>query len=159
MGAEINGQAISTSGMTVKYAVEATAGTRPTTGYTEIPDILDVPDLAPAPGTIESTPLNELQYVQYIDDLIDVGGAVTFNARLTEELFDAWDDVIAAFDGLTGGKAMWFEIAHPLLTKSFFLAGKPAVLGLSAASARALAQTTLNVTPNNVVGFATKSTS
>ena len=31
--------AMSTAGVTVNYAVEATAGTRPTTGYIKIPSI------------------------------------------------------------------------------------------------------------------------
>ena len=43
------GVAINTAGVTVGYAVEATAGTRPTSGYTVIPDIKSVPELNPSP--------------------------------------------------------------------------------------------------------------
>lgn len=46
--------AMSTAGVTVNYAVEATAGTRPTTGYIKIPSIKSVPEMNPSPETLET---------------------------------------------------------------------------------------------------------
>ena len=80
------GVAINTAGVTVGYAVEATAGTRPTTGYTVIPDIKSVPELNPSPETLESTNLMETEYKTYIEGLKDLGGALSFTANLTKEL-------------------------------------------------------------------------
>ena len=34
---------LSTAGMTLQYAVETSAGTRPTTGYTKIPEVKSMP--------------------------------------------------------------------------------------------------------------------
>jgi hypothetical protein len=36
---------LSTAGVTMKYAVEATSGTRPTTGYTEVPELKAIPEM------------------------------------------------------------------------------------------------------------------
>ena len=46
------GVALNTAGVTVGYAVEASAGTRPTTNYIEIPDIKEVPEMNPEPENI-----------------------------------------------------------------------------------------------------------
>lgn len=47
----------SNAGIKIKYAVEATAGTRPTTNYTVIPGIKGTPDFNPAPSTLDVTDL------------------------------------------------------------------------------------------------------
>ena len=46
---------LSTAGVTMKYAVEATSGTRPTTGYTEVPELKAIPEMNPEPDTLETT--------------------------------------------------------------------------------------------------------
>lgn len=51
---------ISTAGVALKYAVETTAGTRPTTGYTTVPNIKETPDFNPEPSTLEVTDLSDL---------------------------------------------------------------------------------------------------
>ena len=51
---------LSTAGVSVQYAVEATAGTRPTTGYTTLTGMKSIPSLNPAPDTIETTDLSQL---------------------------------------------------------------------------------------------------
>ena len=40
---------LSTAGVKLLYAAEATAGTRPTTGYKEISEIKSIPELNPEP--------------------------------------------------------------------------------------------------------------
>ena len=49
---------LSTAGIKVKYAVETTAGTRPTTGYTEIPEIKSIPEFGTDINTLQTTPLS-----------------------------------------------------------------------------------------------------
>ena len=49
----------STAGITLKYAVEATAGTRPTTGFTAIPGIKSMPEFNPEPSSLEVTDLSD----------------------------------------------------------------------------------------------------
>ena len=43
----------STIGVKVKYICETSAGTRPTSGYTEIPDVKNIPDMAMTPNQLE----------------------------------------------------------------------------------------------------------
>ena len=45
---------ISTAGISVSYAVETTAGTKPST-FTNIPNIKSTPDFNPEPGALEVT--------------------------------------------------------------------------------------------------------
>lgn len=57
---------LSTAGMTLQYAVETSAGTRPTTGYTKIPEVKSMPSFNPSPNTIDSTTLEETEYMTYV---------------------------------------------------------------------------------------------
>ena len=49
---------LSTAGVLVKYIVEETGGTRPTTGYTTIPNIKSTPDINPEPSGLDVTDLS-----------------------------------------------------------------------------------------------------
>ena len=53
---------LSTSGVLLKYAVESTAGTRPTTGYTQVPNIKSIPDFNPEPESLEVTDLSDTEW-------------------------------------------------------------------------------------------------
>lgn len=48
---------------------------------------------------------------------------VTINA--TDETIAEWEGVITAFNGLTTGQELWFEVYHPRLTKGFFFKAEP----------------------------------
>ncbi len=153
------GIALSTAGVTVGYAVEATAGTRPTTGYTEIPDIKEVPEMNPEPETLESTTLAETEYKTYIEGLKDLGGALSFLANFTTELEEVWDELVTEYKtAKTSGKAVWFEVKHPGLEKSVFFTGQPSAMGLPAMSVNAILETNLYITPTNAPIWETKTT-
>ena len=57
---------LSTAGISVQYAIEKSAGTRPTTGYTPLTGITTIPDLNPEPSSLETTTLDELEWRTYI---------------------------------------------------------------------------------------------
>lgn len=148
----------STAGMLLVYAVEATAGTRPTTGYTKIPEVKSMPSFNPAPETIQSTTLEETEYHTYVEGLKDLGGALEFGANLTADLISAWETCNTAHDALTDGKAMWFAVVHPKLEKAVFFQGDPSPLGLNEATVGSMAETTLYITPNSAPEWQTKPT-
>lgn len=148
----------STAGMLLVYAVEATAGTRPTTGYVKIPEVKSMPSFNPAPETIQSTTLEETEYHTYVEGLKDLGGALEFGANLTADLISAWETCNTAHDDLTGGKAMWFAVVHPKLEKAVFFKGDPSPLGLNEATVGSMAETTLYITPNSAPEWQTKPT-
>lgn len=141
---------LSTAGVQLQYAVETTAGTRPTTGYTRIKGIKSTPSLNPSPDALETTTLDELEYKTYIDGLKDVGGAIEFTFNLTEELMTAWDTLMTAYEtGNAAGKATWFTIVVPGLPDSFYFTGNPSAMGLPETSVNSVLEITNYITPTN----------
>lgn len=153
------GIALSTAGVTVGYAVETTANTCPTSGFTLIPDIKEVPDYNPEPETIEATDLEETEYKFYVAGLKDVGGALAFKANFTEKLQTEWETLVEEYEtALAGGKRVWFEIKHPKLPKSVFFPGEPAKMGLPSMGVSAILETTLYITPSGSPEWNAKTT-
>ena len=151
-------QRFSTAGMRLYYVVEASAGTRPTTGLTKIPEVKTIPSFNPAPETIQSTTLEETEYHTYVEGLKDLGGALEFGANLTQDLIDTWASCVSAHDALTGGKAMWFYIIHDGLSNAVAFEGDPAPLGLNESTVGSMLETTLYITPNSAPSWVTKPT-
>ena len=148
----------SNAGIKVKYAVETTAGTRPTTGYTVIPGIKGTPDFNPAPSTLDVTDLSDTEFRRYIAGLKDTGGASSFRANITTAFKTAWDAFVTASDtAFAGGKATWIEIAIPNFN-SFYVSGRPSPLGLSAQDVGAVFEGDVYFTPNFIEGWDTAST-
>ena len=153
------GIALSTAGVTFGYAVETSAGTRPTSGYKLIPDVKEVPEMNPEPETLETTVLSETEYKTYIEGLKDLGGALSFLANFTEELETKWSTLVTAYKSAKAeGKSVWFEVKHPGLDKSVFFTGQPSAMGLPAMGVNAVLETNLYITPTNAPIWETKTT-
>lgn len=150
---------LSTAGMSLQYAVESTPGTRPTSGWKKIPEVKSMPSFNPAPSTIDSTTLEEKEYMTYVQGLKDLGGALEYGANLTEDLITAWETLMTAYeDAAEAGKAVWFAVVHPKLENATYFVGTPAPLGLNEASVNAMLETTLYITPNSAPVMAAKPT-
>lgn len=148
---------LSSAGVKVKYAVEATAGTRPTASYTAITGIKSIPDLNPEPGTLETTTLDETEWKTFIPSLRDVGGSLAFTANNTEQLHTEWSALCeASKTAKEGGKLTWFVIEVPGLSKSFFFAGEPTELGLGAVEVDSVLQLDCYISPSEIAGWQTK---
>jgi hypothetical protein len=153
------GIAISTAGVTFGYAVETAKGTRPTTGYTLIPDVKEIPEMNPEPETLETTVLSETEFKTYIEGLKDLGGALSFLANYTTDLETVWADLVTAYKAaMAEGKATWFEVKHPKLEKSVFFTGQPSAMGLPAMAVGNVLETNLYITPTNAPAWEVKST-
>lgn len=148
-------QRFSTAGMTLYYVAETSAGTRPTTGLTKIPEIKSIPSFNPSPETIQSTTLEETEYHTYVEGLKDLGGALEFGANLTQDLISVWASCNSAHDALTGGKAMWFYVVHSGLSSAVAFEGDPSPLGLNESSVGSMLETTLYITPNSAPEWVT----
>lgn len=150
---------LTTAGVHLKYAVEATAGTRPKTGYIDIPGVKSTPSLNPAPEALDATTLNEEEYVVYVQGLKDLGGALEFNFNLTEAFLTTWETLVTASEtGKASSKATWFEIMIPGLTNSVFFKGVPADAGLPAMEVNSVLETTAYITPTGEPIWDDKST-
>lgn len=149
----------STAGMTLSWASESTAGTRPTTGYAQIHEIKEMPALNVQPNSIDATPLEEEEYILYVEGLKDLGGALPYRANLSDSLIAEWGALLSAHTAaVAAGKDVWFCVTHPKLSQATYYVGDPADLGLDAASVGGVLETTLYITPNSAPLRAAKPT-
>lgn len=142
---------MSTAGIKMFYAVEETAGTRPTTGYKEIPEITEIPELSAAPETIDATPLSSTTYRIYVPGLIDLGGALSFTANFSQTELTLWNKTIvpAYQEAIKEDKAMWFCVVIPGFDDSLYFTGEPTKIGMPGASVGDVFRATLPITPSN----------
>ncbi len=141
---------LSTAGIHLLYAVESTAGTRPTTEYIDLKGVKSIPSLNPSPDSLETTDLNQTEYKTYIDGLKDVGGALEFTFNLNNTLITAWETLMAAYEAAKAqGKATWFLIYIPNLDKVFYFKGNPSNLGMPEAGVSSVLEITNYITPTD----------
>lgn len=149
---------ISTVGASVKYAFEATSGTRPTSGYTELPDVNEAPEFDLAPETIDASNITDL-ITRYIPGRQDPGGDVAFTLNHTDAVIDAWDTLVTTdATNRAAGKRLWFEYVFPGAADSFYFAGQPVALGSSGISQNSLSKIPAHVIVSAVEGWAAAST-
>ena len=148
--------AYNTAGMIVRYCVESsTPGTRPTSGYTEIPGCKSLPALFNDPNTLQSTPLAATKNHTYIPGLGDSGGPWAITVNDYDAFRTAWSNCLSAYAELSGGKQMWFEIAYPTSNlDSFFFPGEPLPLGFGGAEVDSVLENTANILPQGDYLFA-----
>lgn len=150
---------LSTAGASVNYAVEATAGVRPTTNYETLIGLKETPELNPEPSTLDTTTLAELEYKTAIPGLKDLGGALSFMANFTQALIDQWEELMSEYTvAAAAGKAVWFAIIIPGITEACFFTGVPSALGMPALAVDAVLETNLYITPTNAPAWETKPT-
>lgn len=138
---------LSTAGVKFGYAVESTNGTRPTT-FTRIAGAKSIPELNPAPETLETTTLDATEYKTYIDGLKDLGGALGFTFNLTNDFMTAWEGLVTAADtAKEANKATWFVITIPGISKSLYFTGNPSSLGMPGMEVNSVVEITAYITP------------
>lgn len=138
---------LSTVGVSVKYAIEASAGTRPTSGYTLIPNVTVAPAFSLAPQTLDASDLGD-DVTQYIAGRRDPGGDAVFTANLTSDLKTLWATLCSnAATAKAAGKRVWFEYATPDFD-SYYWSGDPVALGHGGFEQNAVQTVELHVVPN-----------
>jgi len=146
-----------TIGVKLGYCVETTAGSRPISGYVNIPDIKGIPSIDLTPSKLEVTNLVD-KYRRYITGVLDAGDDINVTANLTASLKSVWTALVAsAASAWASQKSTWFEISIPNFD-SFFFAGIPTEMGVNELGVDAVAEASLHIIPNQIAGWATKST-
>lgn len=146
-----------TIGVKIGYVVETSAGTRPTTGYTNIPDIKTIPGMELNPSKLEVTNLVD-KYKRFITGVLDAGDDVALTANLTASLKSVWASLVSAAATAWGsGKSTWFEISIPGFD-SFYFAGIPTDMGFNEMGVDAVAEASLHIIPNQIAGWAAAAT-
>ena len=146
-----------TIGVKLGYCVETSAGSRPTSGYTNIPDIKSIPAIDLNPSKLEVTNLLD-KYRRFITGVLDAGDSIDINANLTAALKTAWASLVfAATSAWASQKSTWFEISIPNF-ESFYIAGIPTEMGVGELGVDAVAEASLHIIPNQIAGWAAAST-
>ena len=146
----------STIGGKLGYCVEASAGSRPTSGYVNIPDIKNLPSIDLTPSKLEVTNLVD-KYRRFIQGVLDAGDDINVTANLTASLKTAWASLVsAATTAWASQKSTWFEISIPGFD-SFYFAGIPTEMGVNELGVDAVAEASLHIIPNQIGGWATAS--
>ena len=154
--------ALSSIGIKVSYAFETVAGTRPTTGYTHIEGIKEIPELSPAPDALETTTLDNLSHKSYIPGLQDTGGTINFLANFTQSLFDEWNGdggVMEQYEtNKSTNKAMWMCVDIPGITDACYLPVEPTKIGVPGVGVNEVLETNIYVTLTGDLAWDTKPT-
>lgn len=149
----------STAGVKLGYAVETTAGTKPTTGYTYIPELKEIPENNPEPSLLETTTLDETETKTYIPGLKDLGSTLTYLANFTEDFKEAWETLVSKYEtAKAGGKATWFVVRYPGITESCYFTGEPSTLGQPGAAVDSVQEVNVYITPTSAPQYATAPT-
>ena len=111
----------------------------------------------PAPETLESTTLDELEFKTYVKGLRDLGGSLEFTFNLTQNLVNEWDALVTAYEtAKASNKSTWFAVVIPGLTKAFFFTGEPSAMGVPETSVNSILEITNYITPTNAPTSASK---
>lgn len=151
---------LSTIGVQLWYCAETTAGTRPTTGYTQLKGLKSAPSTGDAPNTLQVTDLDDT-YHRYVKGVQDIGGAREYTFNDDVDTRAQWSTLVTAYEtAATAGKAIWFEERFPQgqgAMDSFYFAGEPANWVSNERSVDAVLEGTGYIAVNQVAGFAAKS--
>lgn len=142
------GIAITSAGIKVLYAVEASKGVMPTTGAVKLPDIKEIPDFNVEPEKLETTSLDNTEYKTFTNGLKDLSGASAYKANFTEELLEEWDKLVSAYNtAKASGLNTWFFIIIPGWKRCCAFTGEPAKMGLPGVGVNSIYETSAYITP------------
>lgn len=141
--------ALLSAGAKIGYAVATEGDTRPTQGYTTLPNVTSLPSLDQAPNMIDVTRLSALKYTEKIVGLIDSGDSFGITANLTDEFVAAWDTLTTA----AKGKTVFFCIEFKGMKKAFYFRGDPQPLGTGGAEPNQALKITANIAIETMVGW------
>ena len=153
---------ISTAGINIKYAVETTAGTRPTTGYKEkaasgtmkIADfVTGISGLTAEFEQYEVTPLSEKRRHRFIPGLQGNDGNISLNANINPTSRADWGLIVSEYEALTDGKGMWFEFNLPDDPQSMYFRVRPCPMGFPDVEVAQAVQGAIQLIENQCAGW------
>ena len=115
---------VSTIGIEFGYALESTAGTKPST-FTKLTRINSIGGIDLETEQIDASALED--YVtRYIAGRQDTGGSWPVTVNPTDDTIAEWTTLIDAYQNrVDKNLSMWFVVWSPYLTKSFYIVAEP----------------------------------
>ena len=149
---------IKTVGAKVAYCIETTAGTRPTTGYTELKDVNEAPEFDMSLETIDASNITDT-VTRYVPGRQDPGGDAAFTMNHTNAMITQWKALVTtANTAYAQGKECWFAYVFPDASDAFYWKGRPSDLGSSGISQNSLSTIPAHCVVTGVEGWNTKPT-
>lgn len=146
---------ISTVGAKVLYCVADATDPKPTTGYTELPNVSAAPEFDMDIESLDASDITDL-ITRYIPGRQDPGTDATFTLNHTEAVITAWKALVTAASA--SGKVCWWEYQYPGATTSYFFKGQPVDLGNAGIEQNAVDTIPAKIVPGGGNIWATKST-
>lgn len=143
----------STAGITLKYGIEATAGSKPAS-FTSIPDVVSIEAINEEPNMLDVTNLADLEWTREIPGLRSSGGALNVTVNGTQAFKSVWTALYSsAKTALAANKATWFEITVPGYNSAFFITGMPSDLGFFGAAVDEVYRGDVYISKNTFEGW------
>ena len=115
---------LSTLGMRLFYAVESSAGSKPSS-FKELSRINAIGGISIDVETIDASALIDTT-TKSIAGRGDTGGNFSITVNATEDTIAEWKTLISEYiAGKADGKQTWFEVYHPDLDDAFFIVAEP----------------------------------
>ena len=111
---------LSTLGVKFGYAVGATQPN----SFSELTRINGIGGISLSTEAIDASALVD-EVTRRVAGRADTDETLPVTINATDETITEWEAVITAFNGLTTGQEIWFEVYHPRLTKGFFFKAEP----------------------------------
>lgn len=145
---------VTTLGVKFGYKPETTAGTRPASGYIQIPRCKSIGGVSLTPEQIDVSCLEDL-ISKYADGRADTGG--TWETSFHSDAITALGALLtAAATAKADGKGVWFVVWIPGLTKSFFVkAAVPSKLAMGEIGENSALEIPLSLTIEEYLGLET----
>lgn len=116
---------ISTLGVTLGYAVESSAGSKPSS-FTTLTRINAIGGISQDTEQIDASALEDTSS-KYIAGRADTGGTISVTVNLTPDTITEWETLISAYNTAhSSNLQMWFEVSSAGLGgKSFYFIAEP----------------------------------
>ena len=143
---------ISTLGALTGYAIEETAGQKPTK-YKMLHRVNSSDEINIETETIDASSLED-KIERTIAGRGSTGGTFGVVVNITDETITEWETLIKAYEtAKTEGKAMWYEEYYPALKKAFFTKVEPpSIIPKPAREQNGLLTATMTMTINEYIG-------
>lgn len=119
----VNTAGISTVGARLGYAVETTAGTKPT-AFKWLERCNNIGGVSLDVEQLDASALED-EITRYIQGRQDTGGTWTCTFNISDEVITQLQTMISDYTSIADNKRMWFEVWSPYLTKGFYVVAQP----------------------------------
>ena len=115
---------LSTLGITMGYAVETTAGEKPS-AFSALDRINSIGGIAMDVEKIDASALEDTA-TKYVAGRADTGGTWDIGVNFTSETEEEWSDLISAYNtAAAAGKQLWLQVQIPNQSDAFFVIAQP----------------------------------